>query len=151
MHLCGFTAIPGLLWSLIPWLPWLLFIFTVACSPGSNLKHCTDLSPPQSSTESSSLHFPQTPWTVACQVPLSMEFSRPEYWGGLPFPCPGDLPNPAIKPKSPALQADSSLSEPPGKPQLSSDMCKNHLLQSSDCFRAQDPSHRSFTADQWPW
>ena len=59
MHLCGFTAIPGLLWSLIPWLPWLLFIFTVACSPGSNLKHCTDLSPPQSSTESSSLHFPQ--------------------------------------------------------------------------------------------
>ena len=68
MHLCGFTAIPGLLWSLIPWLPWLLFIFTVACSPGSNLKHCTDLSPPQSSTESSSLNFPQTPWTVACQV-----------------------------------------------------------------------------------
>jgi len=47
-----------------------------------------------------------TPWTVACQVPLSMRFSRQEYWSGLPFPSPGDLPNPGIKPRSPALQAD---------------------------------------------
>ena len=46
-----------------------------------------------------------TPWTVACQPPLSMGFSREEYWGGLPFPSPGDLPNPGIKPVSPALQA----------------------------------------------
>ena len=45
-----------------------------------------------------------------------MEFSRQEYWSGLPFPSPGDLPNPGIKPGSPTLQADSSLSEPPGKP-----------------------------------
>ena len=41
-----------------------------------------------------------TPWTVACQAPLSMGFSRQEYWSGLPFPSPGDLPNPGIKPKS---------------------------------------------------
>ena len=45
-----------------------------------------------------------------------MEFSRPEYWSGEPFPSPGDLPDPGIKPGSPALQADSSLAEPQGKP-----------------------------------
>ena len=57
-----------------------------------------------------------TPWTAACQAPLSMEFSRQEYWSGLPFPSPGDLLNPCIKPMSPALQADSLPSESPGKP-----------------------------------
>ena len=56
-----------------------------------------------------------TPWTVACQAPPSMGFSRQEYWRGLPFPSPGDLPNPGIEPGSPALQADSLASEPPGK------------------------------------
>ena len=56
-----------------------------------------------------------TPWTVACQIPLSMGFSRQEYWSELPFPSPGDLPNPGIEPRS-ALQADPSPSEPPGKP-----------------------------------
>ena len=55
-------------------------------------------------------------WTVAYQAPLSMGFSRQEYWSGLPFPSPGDLPNPGIKPRSPALQADALTSEPPGKP-----------------------------------
>ena len=50
---------------------------------------------------------------VAHQAPLSMEFSRQEYWSGLPFPTPGDLLDPGIKPGSPALQADSLLSEPP--------------------------------------
>ena len=50
------------------------------------------------------------------QDPLPMEFSRQEYWSGLPFPPPGDLPDPGIKPKAPALQADSLPSEPPGKP-----------------------------------
>ena len=48
-----------------------------------------------------------TPWTVTCQAPLSMRFPRQEYWGGLPFPSPGDLPDPGIKPVSPALEADS--------------------------------------------
>ena len=56
------------------------------------------------------------PWTVICQTPLSMEFSRQEYWTGLPCPPPEDLPNPGIKPRSPILQADSLPSEPPAKP-----------------------------------
>ena len=47
------------------------------------------------------------PWSVARQAPLSMEFSRQEYWSGLPFPSPGDLPDPGIEPSSPALWADS--------------------------------------------
>ena len=57
-----------------------------------------------------------TPWTLAHQTPPSMGFSRQEYWSGLPFPSPGDLPNPGIKPRSPALQVDALLSEPPGNP-----------------------------------
>ena len=57
-----------------------------------------------------------TPWTVACQAPLSMEFSRQEYWSGFLFPSPGHLPDSGIKHRSPALQADSLPSEPPGKP-----------------------------------
>ena len=55
------------------------------------------------------------PWTVAGQVPVCIELSRQEYWSGLLFPSPGDLPNPGIKPGSLALQADSLPSEPPGK------------------------------------
>ena len=55
-----------------------------------------------------------TTWTVAYQAPPSMEFSRQEYWSGLPFPSPRDLPNSEIKPESPALQADTLPSEPPG-------------------------------------
>ena len=60
----------------------------------------------------------ETPWTVAHQAPLSMEFSRQEYWSGQSFPFPGDLPDPGFEPRSPALQADSLPSEPPGKPWL---------------------------------
>ena len=56
-----------------------------------------------------------TPWTVAYQAPLSMGFSRQEYRSGLPFPSPGDLPDPGIEPGSPALQADALQSEPPGE------------------------------------
>ena len=56
-----------------------------------------------------------TPWTVAHQAPLSIGFSRQEYWSGFPFPSPGDLPNPGIEPMSPALQADSLWYEPLGK------------------------------------
>ena len=55
-----------------------------------------------------------TSWTVAYQVPPSMGFSRQEYWSGLSFPSPGDLPNPGTEPRSPALQADPLPSEPPG-------------------------------------
>ena len=57
-----------------------------------------------------------TPWTVACQAPLSMGFFREEYWSGLPFPSPGDPPNPGIKPGSSRSQAESLPSEPTGKP-----------------------------------
>ena len=57
-----------------------------------------------------------TPWTVAHQASPSMGFSRQEYWSGLPFSSSGDLPDPGIKPRSPALQADAPTSEPPGKP-----------------------------------
>ena len=62
----------------------------------------------------------ETPWTVARQAPLSMEFSRQDYWNGLPFPSPGYLPYPGIEPWSPpALQADSLPSELPEKPRIS--------------------------------
>ena len=56
------------------------------------------------------------PWTEAHQAPPSLGFSRQEYWSGLPFPSPGDLPNPGIEPRSPTLQADALTSAPPGKP-----------------------------------
>ena len=56
-----------------------------------------------------------TLWTIAHQAPLSMGFSRKEYWSGLPFPSPGDLPNPGIETRSPALQADALTFELPGK------------------------------------
>ena len=56
------------------------------------------------------------PWTVVYQAFLSMGFFRKEYWSGLPFPSPGNLPDPGIKRRSPALQADTLPSEPPGKP-----------------------------------
>ena len=60
-----------------------------------------------------------TPWTVAYQAALSMGFPKQEYWSGLPCPPPGDLPNPGIEPGSPALQAGSLATEPPGKPEAS--------------------------------
>ena len=80
-----------------------------------------------------------TPWTVAYQASQSMEFSRQEYWNGLLFPSPWDLPNPGIKPGSPALQADTLLSEPPGKPNPSYKQAKkkkNHVIISTDAEKA---------------
>ena len=65
-----------------------------------------------------------TPWTEAHQAPRYMGFSRQEYSSVLPFPSPGDLPDPEIEPRSPALQADALTSEPPRKPQ------KHHLITS---------------------
>ena len=72
---------------------------TICYSPGGNSvvdKSCPTLA---------------IPWTVACQAPLSMGFSMQEYWSGLPFPSPGDLPDPGIKPGSPALQAEDLPTE----------------------------------------
>ena len=56
------------------------------------------------------------PMDYSCQAPLSMEFSRQKYWRGVPFPSSEDLPDPGTEPRGPALQVDSFLSEPPGKP-----------------------------------
>ena len=68
------------------------------------------------------------PWTVACQAPLFMEFSRQDYWNGLPFPSSGNLPDPGIEPRSPALQADFLPSELPGKP-IMIDSVKEKLVR----------------------
>ena len=70
-----------------------------------------------------------TLWTVADQAPPSVGFSCQEYWSGLPFPSPGDLPNPGIEPRSPALQADALPSEPPEKLKNS---CIFHRSENSD-------------------
>ena len=59
-----------------------------------------------------------TPWTVAYQASPSMGFSRQEYWSGLPFLSPGDLPDPGIEPGSLALEAGALTSKPPGKPHI---------------------------------
>ena len=83
------------------------------------LKHWNRENSKESESKRQSLSCVQlfvTPWTGACQDPLSMGFSRQEYWSGLPLSPPGCLPNPGMEPRSPALQADSLLSEPPGKP-----------------------------------
>ena len=69
-----------------------------------------------------------TPWTVAHQAPLFMGFSRQEYWSGLPFPSPGDFPNPGIEPGSPTLQADALASEPPGNSVLIANGISPQLL-----------------------
>ena len=76
----------------------------------------------------SHVHLFMTPWTVAHQAPLSMWISRQEYWSGLPFPSPGDLPDPGIEPESlvsPALAGGFFTTEPPGKPPLSEGLCSN--------------------------
>ena len=72
--------------------------------------------------------------TVAYQAPPSIGFSRQEHWSGLPFPSPGDLPDPGIKPRSPALQADASPSEPLGKPKerhsyISGENCPPNFME----------------------
>ena len=89
-----------------------------------------------------------TPWTIAYKGPPSMEFSRQEYWSGLPFPSPGDLPNPGIEPRSPALQAVALPSEQPGKPIGFWAHPNQHNSSEIDCI-CQDPmskyshTHRS--------
>ena len=69
-----------------------------------------------------------TLWTVVHQAPPSIRFSRQEYWSGLPFPSPGDLPYPGIEPRSPALQADALTSEPLGKPLYSLIKSKTSII-----------------------
>ena len=98
----------------------------------------------------------ETLWTVAYQAPPSMRFSKQEYWSGLPFPSPGELPNPGIEPGSAALQADSSQSAPPGKPvatplllllfshSVVSDSLQSHGLQHAR-LHSPSPSPRAFS------
>ena len=74
-----------------------------------------------------------TPWTVAYQVSSSMGFSRQEYWSGLPFPSPGDLPDPGIEAGSPALQADALLSERPEATH------RKQSFKSSDHYKCPSP------------
>ena len=83
-----------------------------------------------------------TPWTVACQAPLSMRFSRQEYWSGLPFPSPGDLSDLGIEPGSPALESDALTSEPPGKP--GKRICKEIKSDINDIKYCRDSKIQSF-------
>ena len=76
------------------------------------------------------------PWTVALQAPPSMGFSRQEYWSALPFPSPGDLPNPGIESGSPALQADALPSEPPGKTHNQAEPMRNEKVVSKEKIRS---------------
>ena len=101
--------------------------------------HCSFLLGPG---ERSSVVPSRSLWIVAYQPPQSMEFSRQEYWSGLPFPSPRDLPNPGIEPGCPALQADALPSEPPGKPHsgvngdiLQEDFCHTHTQSPYPCGR----------------
>ena len=82
-----------------------------------------------------------TPWIVARKVPLSMGFSRQECWRGLPFPSPGDLPDPGIEPMSPALQADSLLNLPAMQDATSTGCHFNTALWSRQ--RAPERTHQS--------
>ena len=84
---------------------------------------------------------PCTPWTLAHQAPLSMGFSKQRYWSGLPCPPPGDIPSLGIKPRSPTLQMDSSLSEAPGKPYKPTII--NKWLRKTAIWEATDSTSRS--------
>ena len=88
------------------------------------------------------------PWTVVCQAPLSMGFPRQESWSGLPFPSPGDLPDPGIKPGSPALQTDSL----PTVAQRGSDTtqdCRSTLTGLGDFTSGLLPRHRRVPQRTW--
>ena len=88
-----------------------------------------------------------TQWSVAYQAPQSMGFSRQEYWSGVPFPSPGDLPDPGIEPGAPALQIDTLPSEPSGKPK-NTGVGSYFLLQRIFLAPGEDPLH--WQADSLP-
>ena len=85
-----------------------------------------------------------SPVDIAHQSPLSTGSSRQEYWSGLPFPSPGDLPDQGIKPRSPALEADFLPSEPPGKPRLPTDFCKKLRFYPSCGAQCHQPAWLCF-------
>ena len=84
-----------------------------------------------------------TPWTVAYQAPPSMGFSRQEYWSGVPFPSPGDLPDPGIEPGSPTFQADTLTSESPGKPEPHLKLADFSVTRYMGCTTIQRCKHFS--------
>ena len=96
-----------------------------------------------------------TPWTIAHQAPPSMGFSRQEYWSGLPFPSPEDLPNPGIEPRSPALRADALTSEPPlPAPWKSYDQSRQLIKKQRHYLANKGPSSQScgFSSSHvWMW
>ena len=87
------------------------------------------------------------PWTIACQPPLSMEFSRQQYWSELPFPPPGDLPNSRIEPESPALASRFFITTPPGKPYIPS-YTQGILKVRGKMYNNQQGRHH-LTIDSW--
>ena len=110
--MCVLSWLPRNLWSEV-----CSFSLVVVCSLVAAYRLCFWILVPSDWVKSlSRVRLFATPWTVAYQAPPSMGFSRQEYWSGLPFPSPGDLPNLGIEPGSPALHADALTSEPPGKP-----------------------------------
>ena len=88
-----------------------MYVYVIHCDRSVAFLRCNY--PPPEISRWWEVIYRRTPWTITLQAPLSMEFSRQEYWSGQPYPSPGDLPNPEIKT---VLQADSLPSEPPGKP-----------------------------------
>ena len=90
-----------------------------------------------------------TPWTVAYQASPSMGFSRQEYWSGLPFPSPGDLPDPGIEPGSPALEAGALTSEPPETTQFCKAIQFSSVAQS--CPTLCDPMDCNLLGLLRPW
>ena len=91
-----------------------------------------------------------TLWTVAYHAVLSIAFFRQEYWSGLPFPSPEDLPDPGIEPSSPALQADALPSEPPGKPRETKGKGENkrYTYLSAEFQRIARRDKKAFLGDQ---
>ena len=91
--------------------------------------------------------FLRPPWTLAHQTPLSKEFLRQGYWSGLPLHSPGDLPNPGNEPGSPALQAESLLSELPGEPNLNIKMSSEQLNQVP--FWKEKNKNKNMQSNSW--
>ena len=111
------SPIPGILQART--LEWVAISFSNACMHSKLLQSCLWISYVKWSEVAQSCPTLCDPWAVAHQAPPSMGFSRQEYWSGLPLPSPGDLPDPGIEPRSPALQADALTSAPPGNPWIS--------------------------------
>ena len=88
-----------------------------------------------------------TPWIIVHQAPSSMGVSREEYWSGLPFPSPGDLLDPGVEPRAPALQADTLTSEPPGKPipSIATHKQKGGIIKAESPLKSKSSSPTSCT------